>query len=203
MSDLSLVRPSNDPAAAELSDWAASLIPDITASSHKYTDRKGAGATRTAVETELTKSRATLFFGHGLKSRLQGYSSDVVDVANIGKAAGNIVIAIACWSAVTLGPASISSGIDAYLGFDEALVWITRDPDRQFGPAATSGPRDMITTGSDIAACAARLQQQFDAVFQYYRTGAGASGRDAVLGWLAGTWNKAHVVKHGSGSATL
>jgi hypothetical protein len=203
MSKLALVRPANDPAAVELASWSSWLIPDIAASSHSHSDLHGSAVTRAAVEADMSASRVTLFFGHGFKSRLQGYTSDVLDLSNISKSWDRIVVAIACWSAVTLGPAAISAGADAYLGFDEAMVWLTGDPDKRFGPAATSGVRKMITSGSDIAACATTMKSEFDSVFAFYKTGAGSGSPNAVLGWLAADWDKQRLTQLGTSTTTI
>jgi len=202
MSDLCLIRPANNAAAVELANWGSSLARDIASSSHSLRkDIYSVAATRAAVEKELGPSRATLFFGHGRKSRLEGYSSDVIDSSNVGKAAGNILIAIACWSAAKLGPDAFSAGVEAYLGFDEQFVWLSGDPEHQFEPAALSGIREMLNSGADIAVCATTTQTEFDSVFAFYKTGAGSARPNAIVGWLAAAWDRDHLVVLGKGSA--
>ena len=200
MSELCLVRPANSPAATELARWGASLKSDITASSHTVrVDLYAAAGTRAAVEAQLGPSRATVFFGHGRNDRLEGYCGDVIDTSNIGKATGNILIAIACWSVVKLGPSAIAAGVEAFVGFDDQLVWLAGDPDGQFEPATLSGAREMLNAAATVAACAAKMQSEFDAVFAFYRTGLGAGKRNSVLGWLAASWGQGSSEEAGHG----
>jgi hypothetical protein len=111
MSDLLLVRPATNVAGAELAAWGGTLGAEIKRSAHFLrADLVGGAATRPAVERELSTSRCTIFFGHGLRARLEGYGGDVVDALNVGKAANNVIVAIACWSAHTLGPQALTAG---------------------------------------------------------------------------------------------
>jgi hypothetical protein len=92
--------------------------------------------------------------------------------------------------------------VEAYVGFDERLVWLTNDPDAQFAPATLSGPRVLIA-GSNTAACESEMKTWYASVFAYYSTGLGTGKPNSVLGWLAASWNESHVVRHGSAHATL
>ena len=203
MSDICFVRPSNDAAATTLANMANQLVSNIP-SGHALHDLTGTSATRTAVETELSACRLIVFWGHGMKSRLQGASTDLVDLSNVSQAQGHLIIAIACWSADTLGStATTSSGVDAYLGFNEQFGCLAGDPDGEFGAAVVKGIEEIIVKGNDMSATLATMQRRFDDVFAYYKTGKGSGTSDSVLGWLLADWDKTHARLTGNVSSTL
>jgi len=202
MSSICIIRPANDPAATTLANMAALLNTIVAASTHSLVDLYGSAATRAAVEAQLSANRVIVFFGHGLKSRLQGMSTDLIDSTNVSKASGQIIIAIACWSAHTLAVQAVQQGIDAYLGFDEQFGCLRGDPDGQFGSAAIACI-ESILTGNDMAVAFSDMQQRFDSVFEFYKTGKGSGQTDSVLGWLLANWNKNHMRLHGNARATL
>ena len=203
MSDICFIRPANDAAATTLANMAIPLKAKISTSSHTLSaDLTGTGATRGAVDVQLAACRAICFFGHGLKSRLQGSSTDLIDSFNVSLASGSIVIAFACWSAHTLGPGAISAGVEAYLGFDEQFGCLAGDPDGEFGAAAISGMEVMLK-GNDVGAALREMEKKFDDAFDFYKTGAGAGRSNSVLGWLLANWDKRHLALHGTAGALL
>lgn len=202
MSQICVVRPANDSAAKTLAGMAAPLNSIIPGSGHTVRDLFHSAADRPTVEKALASCRAILFLGHGRKSRLQGATTDLIDTANVVKAKGRIIVAIACWSAHTLGPYAIANGIEAYLGFDDMLGCLKGDPDNQFGPACISGI-ELMLNGKDIGDALATMLKKFDDVFDYYRNGAGKASSDAVLGWLLADWNKKHCKLLGLNGARL
>lgn len=203
MASICHIHPANDSAAKDLSNWASSLNPIIAGSSHLLSaDLTGSAVDRPSVEAELATCDGFLFFGHGGKARLQGFATDVVDLANISKVQpDSVIVAIACWSGVALSHSALGAGAKAYLGFDEQLVWLAGDPDKKFGPAVTSGLIDLVASGTSVSDCETRIKSEFDAVFGFYKTGAGSGKSNSILGWLCANWNKLHLVTHGAGSA--
>ena len=196
------MRPANDPAAATLANMASSLTSTISSNGHSLSDLSNAGATRTAVEAELRASRLIIFFGHGLKSKLQGAATDLVDLSNVSLASGNIIVAIACWSAHTLAGQAIAGGVEAYLGFDEQFGCLAGDPDGEFGAAVAEGLEELIN-GNDMQTTLGSMQQRFDDAFHFYKTGSGSGRSDSVLGWLLANWNKIHARLDGNVGTTL
>src|SRR3974390_1332049 len=125
MSDFFLIRPANDTVALELSSWCSSVSWSIPANGDNIdTELYASAPPRAAVETALPGMRCILFFGHGTYTELLGAARALIDTANIAKATGSIVVAIACSSASVLGPDAIRQGVLAYLGFNDRFVWL-------------------------------------------------------------------------------
>jgi len=204
MSSILLVRPANDAVAIELSAWAAG-VKKLAASSSGTSvgvDLASGAATRAAVDLELPNHEATFFCGHGTPTKLRGAGIDLVDAANVGLAAKRGILAIACSSADTLGPAAIQNNVKAYLGFTKKLTWVTGDPDGQFEPAICAGARQLIN-GGDMRSAHQEMQVELDKVVAYYHSGAGRTSPNAGLGFVSAFWDFSHLAMHGNGSYTL
>ena len=182
---------------------AKGLPTEISGSPHGLASHLvGSIATRPAVDASLGGCDVFLFFGHGTKGRLQGSGTDLVDALNVGSLSGTVVVAIACWSAVKLGPDAISAGAKAYLGFDDLVAFLPSDPDDEFGDSFTAGIRSMLT-GADAASALGDMRKRLDLAFDFYRKGAGAGRTDSVIGWLCANWDKSRLTLLGNGAATL
>ena len=205
MSDIVVFRPGGNPPARDLAGWglrAAGLIQHGAAHA-LAADHQGSAATSGAVATSLPNCRAALFFCHGAADKLMARGVALWDSGSAAYAQGLIVIAIACSSARRLGPAAVSAGADAYLGFDDKLVWLTGDPHGRFGDAAVA-PVACLAGGGDAAAARAALENGFDVAFAFYRSSpANVTASDAVIAWLAASWNRGHVQLHGNPRAAL
>jgi hypothetical protein len=202
MADFTLIRPANDAAALELSNWCAALIPTIQANHSIAHDLYAGAATRTSVDTALKGVRCILFFGHGKDAELLGASGALVDTVNAGFAQGAILIAIACSSAKVLGPDAVHHGVSAYLGFKDRFVWISRDPDHQFEAAATAGISRLLAS-DEIGAALGEMQAYFRSAVLYYLNGTGRTSPNRAIGWLAAFWDLQHLELQGTDSARL
>jgi hypothetical protein len=204
MADFTRIRPANDIAALELSSWCSGLLSQISEFNHIVRhDLYASAATRIRVEEGLSGVRCVLFFGHGTETELLGarYSA-LIDTLNIESASRAIVFAVACSSASVLGTFAVSKGVECYLGFDGPLVWISRDPEDQFQPAATRGILRLIHGGTTGGALE-EMTAAFGDVADYYLNGKGKGKSNSTIGWLAAFWNQKHLQLHGSGGATL
>lgn len=204
MSTILLVRPANNAVAIELSSWAVG-VKNLAAASRTTSigvDLASGGATRAAVDLELSKHEATFFFGHGTPTKLLGAGADLVDVANVGLAAGRGILAIACSSANTLGLTAVQNNVEAYLGFTKKLTWVSGDPDGQFEPAICAGARDLIK-GSSMRSAHREMQVELDKVVAYYHSGVGRTSPNAAIGFLSAFWDLNHIALHGNGAYTL
>ncbi len=63
-------------------------------------------------------SQIVAFFGHGNRDTLG--QPALIDRANINRATG-IVVAVACWSALELGPTAKAMGVESYVGFTDEI----------------------------------------------------------------------------------
>lgn len=84
------------------------------------TSLRGAAATHSGVSGAMATGTGLFFFGHG-KTDCLGDPTVVIDAANVGGAAGALIVAFACFSALDLGPESIRQQIETYIGFDDLL----------------------------------------------------------------------------------
>lgn len=204
MANFCIIRPANDVGALELSSWWAILLPEIARPNHRVrNDLYASAATRTRTGEGLKGVRCVVFFGHGTETELLGAQyAALVDTLNIGNAAGAIVVAIACSSASVLGFDAVSRGVECYLGFNAPFLWISRDPEIQFQPAATRGILRLIRGGTTGGALE-EMMAAFGDVVDYYLNGEGKGRSNSTIGWLAAFWNQKHLQLHGSSSASL
>jgi hypothetical protein len=204
MATVLLVRPANDSVAVELSAWASKLkTASALGTSSIGVDLASGAATRSAVDSAMPSRDALFYFGHGTATALRGAGVDLVDTMNVGLMANRTIVAIACWSAKTLGPIAVtSSGLAAYLGFDDKLLWLTGDPDLQFGPAICSGPNDLIQ-GNDIGTALVSMRTQLQNVVTYYHSGSGKSNPNSIIGFLSAYWDSQHLALYGNASHTI
>lgn len=203
MADFLLIRPANDAAALDLSNWCTNLIPTLAAGGHTVAgDLHATAATRAAIRSNLPAKRCVTFWGHGTSTQLRGAGGPLVDTANVGLAAGSIFLAIACSSADVLGPDAISQGVEAWLGFNNLFVWVSRDPDRQFEPAIAAGVKDLIA-GGDVDSARAAIFTGLQRAFVFYQTGAGRGTTNSTFGWLAASHDSSRLTLVGNPAATL
>jgi hypothetical protein len=203
MADFVLIRPANDAAAIDLSNWGANLRPDVASALHTLAaDLYAAATTRSAVDAAFPGTRCVLFFGHGNYAELLGAGNILVDTANIGRISGNIFVAIACSSANVLGPDAVSQGVEAYLGFTDRFAWVSRDPDSQFEPAATAGIRELLA-GRTIDDAKLEMESGFQNTVRFYQTGAGRGTPNSTFGWLTAWWDIGHLALIGIKTTTL
>jgi len=97
------------------------------------------------------------YFGHGNHNELIAFSGippagqrTVAGVPHASIFSNSVVLAVACFSGHTLGPATISAGAQGFLGFDVPVIWYPK-----LAATATAVGRCI----EDMAAKAARLVQ--------------------------------------------
>lgn len=130
-----VIRPAYDGPTITSHAWAQPLLQALISSGiHEVVDLPKRFATRNQVESAVVFESADFvaFFGHGLDACLleqDGTShsaSCAIDLSNIWVLNGAVVLAIACNSARTLGPAAIGVGAVAYVGFEVVVEWTSR-----------------------------------------------------------------------------
>lgn len=125
MTDVLIVRPEGDDVERELSRWSNRFVRRLE--KHPFVDLHGDGCTRAAVDGALRPNQLVVYWGHGERDCLG--NPPLLDVENIGRCNGAIVVATACYSATELGPAAVGSGVQAYLGYTTKLP-VMKDPHR-------------------------------------------------------------------------
>jgi hypothetical protein len=205
MSDILFVRPADDSTAITVAGWGYAVL--LMASAFQTDDLNSAQATRQNVDNKLAAGfRSLFYFGHGTDAELIGHGQALVDSTNIGTVGGGVVVAIACYAAISLGPcAGPGQGAEAFLGFDDEFGFPAAAP-LPMQLAVHEGLRGLVTSGSDIATAADDLRAKFDdARVDYKNNGVsyGLSAGDARTAWLFAKSNRHSVRVHGDGTATL
>lgn len=176
------------------------------APSHPATvDVAGAtNATRMAVDGYLQGGVGHLFwFGHGEDDALMNGVDRIVDAANVDKVTYS-VIAIACYSAVQLGPFAVSNqpGPYAYLGFDDELGFPASAP-APIALAVTGALRGYVTGGDDLDHVTQNMRVGLDSARIQYKTNGGAMGLspgESRMAWLFAKSNRYSLTLCGDGS---
>jgi hypothetical protein len=131
----------------------------------------------------------------------------LVDPQNLTTLAGGIVVAIACYAAVTLGRVAGTThpNVVTFLGFDDELGFPLVFP-LPMGMAIINGLNCLLTLGHDVGCSASALRQGFDAARVDYKTNGplyGLSPSDTRTAWLYAKSNRYSLQVHGDPSAML
>jgi len=209
MGTVLLIRPNNanDDAAADLYDWGSAFLAEVQHQGHTVVELDDTSpCDRATVDHALANAGADLvaFFGHGIDDALLGgFHASVID-ANSAGATGTSLVAVACKAGLNLGPAAITSGFDAFLGWNCVLIWITPPAGRsKLGEAITEGLLE-LARGGDMAAMRTALADKLADVAQHYDTGPGANDPepDCTIGYLGALAAAAHIALDGDATAT-
>ena len=205
MKDILFIRPGDDSSAIQVAAWGQAVRQ--MAGSLQTDDLCGAQATRSNVDKKLSADFRHLFwFGHGTTTALIAKGQALVDAQNISNVRGGVVVAIACYAAVTLGRSAKSgSNPVAFLGFDDELGFPANAPLPMMF-AVTRGLSCLFQQRHDVKYAADQLRTQFDrARMEYKQNGAkyGMSPSDARTAWLFAKSNRYSVRTHGDIQAVL
>jgi hypothetical protein len=173
LTDLLFIRPAEDSATAQVATWGQVLIQRLGSRTH--TDLAGRAATREAVDAELSSGVGSLFhFGHGTEDTLVGNGGALVDTGNAATVP-EAIVAIACESAVELGPRAVEEGVRSYLGFDETLGFPGKAP-LPMGFAVSNGLSCLFISGHEIGCAAEQMRQGFEKARRDYQHQGAAYG---------------------------
>ncbi len=124
---LLITRPNHDDTTFYLFEWAKRTI--TFAKQHDFTvfDLDGKKANRKTFDSYNAKNKVNLiiFNGHGDAVSVTGYNNETIVEVGVNEVAldGKIVYSISCGSAMELGPAALSNGAIAYLGYEDDFVF--------------------------------------------------------------------------------
>jgi hypothetical protein len=202
---LLFVRPADDSTAGHVATWGQAVL-QLT-SGFTTTDLYGSQAGRADVDQGLPTASSLFYFGHGTDTALVAAGATLVDQQNLTTLAGGIVVAIACYAAVKLGPVAGAShpNVVAFLGFDDELGFPLPAP-LPMGMAVIDGLRCLLTQGHDVNCSADQLRHGFDRARVDYKTNGplyGLSPSDTRTAWLYAKSNRYSVQVHGDQLAML
>jgi hypothetical protein len=190
MTDVLVIRPEGDETERTLSVWVDMLLPPGTGlpGITVVDDLQGAArATAPAVQARCPNGDIVLYFGHGAQASLG--DPVLLDTATISAANRRIVIAIACESSHTLGPAAVNNqGVTEYFGFSEPLFVYIRMP-ALFGAELTKHLRAYLTGTSSLHQVASDVVSDFQGLEALYRTGPDSKDLDALMIWMGARMN--------------
>lgn len=204
MTDILFVRPADDSAAVLIASLGQAVRQ--LAGNFQTDDLVGPQATRSTVDQRLPAFRHLFWFGHGTETELIANGQALVEAGNIRNLGGGMVVAIACYAAVTLGrSAGTIPGFNAFLGFDDELGFPTRAP-LPMMEAVIEGLRCLFLSAHDLSCAGSQLRDRFDgARIEYKRNGAswGLSAGEARTAWLFAKSNRYSLQSHGKTTMKL
>lgn len=125
---LLVTRPNSDLTTRYISTWAKRIIALAKEKGHECFDLDKKRAVRKEFESMMRKNEPSLVFfnGHGDYDRVTGQDNELLICVGENEALlkGKIVYALSCRSAKILGPSSIQSGAEAYIGYDEDFIFL-------------------------------------------------------------------------------
>ena len=201
-----VIRPADDSSAVQVGAWGQAIRQKLP-SGPMVSDLTGAQVTRAAVDQALAwHPDHVLWFGHGQDDALVSSGSAVVDDANVRDLGGGVVVAIACYSAVTLaGQAVAHPSVAAFLGFNDEFGFPANAP-IPMAEAVITGLDRFVRSGSDIGSAHSDLVAELDAARIEYKTNGAAWGlttSESRLAWLFAKSNRASLRLAGDSTATL
>ncbi|PXX06373.1 hypothetical protein [Mycolicibacterium moriokaense] len=204
MAHLLFVRPADDSAAGQIATLGQAIR--LLATAFTTTDLYGLQANRVNVDVELPNATSLFYFGHGSPAELVANGAALVDQQNVGSLGGGIVVAIACYAAIILGPQAVQTpSVEAFLGFDDEFGFPLLAP-APMAMGVIDGLRGLLTQGDDIGSAADELRQGFARAKVDYKTNGsnyGLSRSDARTAWLYAKSNQHSVCLYGDTSAKL
>ena len=199
------VRPADDSAAGHVAAWGQA----VRQMAGKFTacDLYGPDANRAMVDAEMPSGRNLLYFGHGTETALVACGADIVDLDNLKTLGGGVVIAIACYAAIGLGPLATSNhqGVAAFLGFDDELGFPLMAP-IPMGLAVINGLFGLVVLGQEIQSATETMRRAFESARAEYKANGAAYGlspSDVRMAWLYAKSNQFSLRLCGDGSARL
>src|SRR5271170_1072860 len=120
MGSVILIRPRDDAASRQASDWGDSLRNTFAGIGHTI----AANADDTTPPDRVNILRAlgkaadlVCYFGHGDEKSWLTNAGQTLDARNVTTLRKKTIVSVACKTACTLGPDAITAGAECWLGF--------------------------------------------------------------------------------------
>jgi hypothetical protein len=204
MGDFVLIRPRDDAASQQASDWANDLINILNSKGHSVVvdvdDTTPPDATN--IVTAVGKTADVVFyFGHGDETSWLTKGGSTLSASNASGIVAGAVVSVACKTGCSFGPSAITAGVRSWLGFTIKVPVIaphkTKDP---IGEAIVNGIAQLATQGTMQMACDEIVALLDQVVTDYDSGGKYSSHPGASFGYFAAMALRDHVVVHGSHS---
>jgi Peptidase family C25 len=115
-----VIRPGDDAAARQAAEWCSELADRLVAAGHELigdVDELTPAHSPEILTALQTDAELVCYFGHGASDSWRTDDLATIDSANVGVAAGKVVISVACLTGRGLGPDAITAGVRSWLGF--------------------------------------------------------------------------------------
>ncbi|NMA44547.1 MAG: hypothetical protein GX950_01925 [Candidatus Diapherotrites archaeon] len=208
-----ITRPQFDPATHYLREWAKKIIFVAEDKGFNIYTLEPKECTKKEFEKRLLKNNPHLVLlnGHGSYDRVAGQNNEVILMVgdNEHLLAKKIIHAFSCSSANKLGPACISKGAIAYIGFDQDFIFwqderYTATPlkdnvAKHFLEPTNLAPISLIK-GNTVKEAFNKSQDAFDKAIKYFETHYTLQNSHILF---ALRYNKAVHKMHGKANATI
>lgn len=123
-----VTRPEHDDTTHYLSHWAKICIDFANGKNIRIIDLKREHAIQTEIISRIKKLSPELIFinGHGSDDMVTGHKNQPLFIAGKNESIlkNSIVYALSCQSAKNLGKRCITSGTNAYIGYEEDFIFV-------------------------------------------------------------------------------
>jgi hypothetical protein len=197
-----VIRPKDDAAARQSSDWCDTLCGNLVADGHiELADVDDTSPPDTAnITTALRKGGDLIcYFGHGDETAWLTVGVPTIDATNISAAKGKAVVSIACKTGKDLGPDAITAGVICWLGFTIKVSVMSRHKTRDpFGDAIVKG-LSVLGVHKSMQEARDEICSNLDQLVTDFDTGGSLSSHPAsVIGYYSAMSLRDHIVAHGN-----
>lgn len=203
MGNFAVIRPCDDGAARQASQWCDALINGLKIGGHcavaDVSDQTP--ASQANVCSALSGSYDVIFyFGHGDETAWLTQGAATVDATTISGANGKAIVSVACKTARRLGPDAITAGVASWLGFNIKVGYVVHRGQDPFGDAIVQA-LEGLGAGNTLQQARDTLASNLQQVVQDFDTsGRFNSWPTAPLAYFVAVAMRDHVVVLGNNS---
>lgn len=201
MGDFAVIRPKDDAAAQQASDWCDQLVSDLLGAGHICVSDidDTSPATSLNISSALTSSAGLVcYFGHGDEYSWLTGGNPTIDSSNIAVTGTKAVVSIACKTGRHLGPDAVTAGVASWLGFTiKVPVIVPHKNVDPIGDAIVVG-LSCLANGGTIGQARTAIESKCDQLTTDFDTGFLSTHPASQIGYYAALCLRDHVVLHGS-----
>jgi hypothetical protein len=201
MGNVVMIRPRDDAASQQASDWANDLQNTLTQSGHSIVvdvDDMTPASASTILAAVGKSADLVCYFGHGDETSWLTGGASSLSASNASSIRAGAVVSVACKTGCKFGPSAITAGVRSWLGFTIRVPVIpphkTKDP---MGDAIVNGLAQLATQGTMQMARDEIVKLLDQVVTDYDSGGRYSSHPGASFGYFAAMALRDHVVVHG------
>jgi hypothetical protein len=197
-----MIRPRDDAASQQASDWADDLLTILNLNGHSVVvdvDDTTPPDTANIVAAVGKPADLVCYFGHGDETSWLTSGSSTLSASSATGISAGAVVSVACKTGCSFGPGAVTAGVRSWLGFTIKVPVIaphkTKDP---MGEAIVNGIAQLATQGTMQMARDEIVSLLDQVVTDYDFRGRYSSHPGASFGYFAAMALRDHVVVHGN-----